>query len=496
MSEVPNHDQSLPKPEVIDQTVSADALEHPLELSPNAAEADWQTVDFPDALRLDEIPNESLLPQSETRSPEAIALIETLQRENQLLRQQVVQLENNLTQLQVQMQIEALRQEETAPPAPSSTEELLIAQEQVGRLFQELELSHQTSQRQQVLVEALQAELERSQNQVALLEQECAIAQQNWNEQMQQRLQAENNCRDLQMRLHRQQQQTLQFKAALEQALEISTHQSAPAIPEINLGSSTPIDGQELAQTVTPQPIKVSNPPVKPWSVPSNRSTTRFNDSLLKPLAKLLEQEAEPSENDAATARALPAQTEAAPLEQLFPESQQTAAYQTDLGQNEIFDVQPFVSAPESDTATVSEGEASTPIAKPAEANLWSDLAKLLEPASIPPATNPAPNESLNLQELDAASLASEAQTEAKPSLTEAIAPDSSPGMQFNLSNQRNLRVPNLALSQLTQTDEKLDSMPDSAQGFPAPTIQPQRTAKKRQSLAAVDLPTFPRNHP
>jgi hypothetical protein len=476
MSDIQNPDQRFPKPEIIDETVSEAASTQPLESNSAIAGEGWQTVDFPDALKLDTIPNETL---PDDRNIELAALVETLQRENCLLQQQVVQLENHLTQLQVQTQIEALRREEVTvtTPAPHSLEEVLVAQEQVARLFQELELSHQVSQRQQVLVEALQTELGYSQAQVSQLEQECAIAQQRYAESQQQRLQAESHCRDLQMRLHRQQQQTLQFKAALEQSLEISAQQSVQPLVASHSDSVDPSVEPELAESTTLQPMTVSNPPVKPWSVPAGRATTRFNDSLLKPLAKLLEQDATdaiaPVTNDEAF------QKTEIQIEQIFPKVQ-TSTDHIDSVPNEIFDVQPFILASE------SEAQAVTP-----EPNMWSDLANLIDSPSTSSA-NPTTHYEDSDSKVDSTSSTPESDLRQPDSAEKVENP--AVNVQFNLANYRNLRVPESPAAQSVSGDQSSEVPSDLAQSSPSPVIYPQRTAKKRQSLAAVELPTFPRN--
>jgi hypothetical protein len=93
-------------------------------------------------------------------------------------------------------------------------------------LFHALESSHQAAQRQQILIETLSEQLQSSQERIAQLERECALTQQRYNEQSHQLLQAANTCRELRTRLHRQQRQTLQFKAALEKSLEMSPSNS------------------------------------------------------------------------------------------------------------------------------------------------------------------------------------------------------------------------------------------------------------------------------
>ncbi len=135
-----------------------------------------------------------------------------------------------------------------------------VTPENLQQLLQAVERSHQTAQRQQILVDTLTEQLSSSQERIAQLERDCALTQQRHNEQVQQVLQAENTCRDLRLRLHRQQQQTLQFKAALEKSLEMPAVYGQPVMTDIALaGHATVPDA--------PSALLPKNPPVKPWSL-------------------------------------------------------------------------------------------------------------------------------------------------------------------------------------------------------------------------------------
>lgn len=157
-----------------------------------------------------------------------ISLIQELNQCNSILLDRVSQLEEALERSQSALKAEVKRSQTQNQVDFSSydpaivSEDLATAQEQVVELYGQLEFVHQTNQRQQILVETLTGQLEASQERVAQLEREAALVQQRYNEQTQLLMQYENNCRDLQSRLHRQQRYTLQFKAALEKSLEVS----------------------------------------------------------------------------------------------------------------------------------------------------------------------------------------------------------------------------------------------------------------------------------
>ncbi len=246
--------------------------------------ADWQPVEFPGALSLAELsrPVQSVgKAESWASSPKDSSfadnqangdLVRQLQQENLAFRTQLSQLERDLAQAQVELQLEVARfyckePEVTAVPqsaslagmaaqAPLNAEERTAMHQQINQLAQELDSSQKMGQRQQILVETLNEQLESSQERIAHLERDCAITQQRHNEQVQLVLQAENVCRDLRMRLHRQQRQALQFKAALERSLEMEAVQGV-AIAQSDPMLSCPADA-------TPFIPKVQ--PVQPWS--------------------------------------------------------------------------------------------------------------------------------------------------------------------------------------------------------------------------------------
>jgi hypothetical protein len=278
--------------------------------------ADWQPVEFPDAISLTQL-SHPVSPKSELSPLSAVhkddhrsdlrKLVDQLQQENSAFRVQVSQLERDLTQAQVELQLEVTRfyckssesailqseaLKETAAQSPLNSNDLAAIHQQISQLSQELDLSQKMGHRQQILVETLSAQLESSQERIAHLERDCAITQQRYNEQVQLVLQAENVCRDLRMRLHRQQRQALQFKAALEKSLEMASVPGG-AIAQSDLTSPNAMDA------ATPFIPKVQ--PVQPWSqnvvAESHYATCRGEEHILLNLfSKLLMADQQPTE--------------------------------------------------------------------------------------------------------------------------------------------------------------------------------------------------------
>lgn len=240
---------------------------------------DWQTVDFPEAISVDAIPQRqpawNQTEQGESLpgvihysgaeiSPvktymaaipsdtNAMTQVQQLQQEKAALRDRLTQIEQALVQLA------GLAAGEVGSPEGTIGLQPFEPAQERSESLEAWERSHPAAQRQQILVETLTAQLSSSQERIAQLERDCALTQQRHNEQVQQVLQAENTCRDLRLRLHRQQQQTLQFKAALEKCLEMPTANGYPVIAEMAL-----VDEAATPEALSSLP---KNPPVKPWS--------------------------------------------------------------------------------------------------------------------------------------------------------------------------------------------------------------------------------------
>jgi len=311
------NDQPVPTSTEPSEQVTAVHSADPVRLHPTPDDG-WQTVDFPGAISVDALPHKQTEALGSAIEPGVIhysnaeidlatyvvaipfqpfgtvTQLQQLQDENAALRDHLAQVEQDLVQ-QIEQQLEAaciLSQPEAAMdeavasiPMLGQSKPLQSAHDRLQQLVQALERSHETAQRQQILVETLTAQLKSSQERIAQLERDCALTQQHHNEQVQQVLQAESACRDLRLRLHRQQQQTLQFKVALEKCLEMPTVYENQVIPDDALpDGSTPPDALSALQ-------KPKNQPVKPWSLPSQASQTAADQlERPKPLFKLLNQ--------------------------------------------------------------------------------------------------------------------------------------------------------------------------------------------------------------
>jgi hypothetical protein len=457
-----------------------------------SSDQDWQTVDCPGAISVDALPradandsndaivNPDPVANSTVSQPklDLSAELAQVKQENLELRDRATQLEQDFTQGQIEWQLETARLlhqvSESTPPeqAQAVQMQLTAAQEQLSRLFQELELSHQTAQRQQILVETLTKQLESGQERIAELERDCATTQQRYNEQIQQRLQAEASCRDLRIRLNRQQQHTLQFKVALEKCLEM---------PAPSSRSTTEVDLSHVLtspfEPVTAESIGISqNSPVQPWSAPVNQPM-----SLKPSLSHLLQDDLQSLHASIASPPSEPqsdTQNAGELMNLIFPNSEPAEATIA-AESNSFFDIQPLL---ETEAAAIAPDSNQMPPAgdlagNPASDLVWQDLANLID---SPLASTEHP-ESLALnQELQALGLDGSEATAA-------------PASGRSAPLQAAWQISGLA----TPSEEMQNSLRSTPlplfTGSPSPVVYPLRSTKKRESLAAVELPSFPR---
>lgn len=377
--------------------------------------------------------------QKASQDADWFALAQKMRQRNRSLLEQVNQLKGALKQQQEILNSEQTRSQQQETLLAQQTEEFNTLHEQLARLFNALESSHQASVRQQILIETLSEQLQSGQERIAQLERECSYTQQRYNEQSHQLLQAANTCRDLRSRLQRQQQQTLQFKAALEKSLEM---------PKAN-------DTQ-------PQPPQrgfvPKAQPIQAWSAQPDLSEEPSFDSIWQHPVRL-----QPP---------LPpiqfSKTE--PFVVKRPEEPDFSAV------SETSNFAPSTSVPPN-LVIVSEETTNTELEL--ESQLLAEMSSLAEAAGL---TTETPTEE-QLEVFEEPSLHS-------INAQETLLPEE-------------IRV--LEESEQFLDDEWGDStsnaptepevvLPQS--NWPSPVLYPLRPPKKRKSLAAIELPSFPRFNP
>ncbi|MEM1168158.1 MAG: hypothetical protein AAGJ08_03470 [Cyanobacteria bacterium P01_H01_bin.35] len=294
----------------LDQNYEADKIEQHLapeeQTSPDNDE--WETVNFPGAISVDSIPVlettseeqqdlilaaqdrteiksqevpgvEVVLTKDSTEELESANLMEALHECNRELVNRVTDLETSLEECQKTLENQEKLLEER-------TRELAVTQQQVTRLFYKLELCNQIIQRQEVLVESLTDRWENSQQQQAQMERECALTKQSYNQQSYHLKELENSCRELRSRLYRQQQQTLQFKAALERCLEMPGRMDTANQPTEKPTEVSPVVASQVSsQSDT---LKGETSPITRSQVSSQSEVSKQENPFIQTNTKIL----------------------------------------------------------------------------------------------------------------------------------------------------------------------------------------------------------------
>jgi myosin heavy subunit len=491
-----------------------------------------------DAVNRSEAPNLSDL----------IALIQELNQCNGVLMDRVSQLEEALEDSQSALQAEVGR---TQDVHSYNAQDWATVQEQVTNLFNQLEFAHQTNQRQQILIETLTGQLETSQERVAQLEREAALIQQRYNEQNQLLTKSETTCRDLQARLQRQQRYTLQFKAALEKCLEVPTPQyeaaavssdpaaevlaEAPFLPKAQRiqpwSAQTSIKSPWMklhqldlsAEELQSEPINVSSSAPAPASA---TQTTHLNlPSFDLPLLHLSsDNDLDDSLVDAAPPAASNAALVDANLDANLEAQVQQLANDPVLKQQLDQVVQPLADLLAEALLSDQPAEPAEPVEHPNQANsssadellaatmadaedaLWQDLARLIDVSTEDVVKASLSGDLAAFESIDFASLPAEQPTQTSagkaetptPQAPQAVVPEfggdaSAVAPLVRRISQAHLRTTEESEGNELEAVEQQERIPALASSWPSPVVYPLRTSKKRQSLAMVDLPTFPR---
>ncbi|MBD2260668.1 hypothetical protein [Pseudanabaena sp. FACHB-2040] len=476
--DLPSSDSQASPPQASLLDLRAAASNEPEAAAPNgsggpgAARPDdrWETVSFPGTLPLNEIANTVLPPPKgpvpkvadfTQREAELLQLIQDLNQCNDALLGRVGHLEDALERAEAALQIEVERAQQSQSMSSAEAQAAIAQQQQqVAQLLSELDVANDAVRRTTIHNETFQAELDNARQRVAQLERECTLLQQRFGEKNTALQQAEATCRDLRSRLQRQQHYTLQFKAALEKCLDMSVQRS-PAPPAIEFPAVV------TEPTLRPHPLAMPKAEqIKPWA--SHDEAPIRPDPSLDTLLRNLKSVGQGPRTPAPSA--VPTRSAAVPTPPVpAPDPEAERLLWQDL--ERVIDSAPTVEPPAAKAAD------PLPAAQPAptvpvftEPSPWG--APLAPPtAAIEPAVEPE--------------LAFE--LEPRPPLLETtptVQPPTSTPEPVAASAGRPAALPPLLNSAASAP---------AASTSPSPVVYPLRPQRKLKSVAAVELPSFPR---
>jgi len=404
----------------------------------------------------------SMKSQPPIDTPNLFLLAAELRQRNRDLLVRVNHLEKAYAECQEALQAQKVRSQSQETLLAQASEQLKASQEQVTRLFRELESSHQAAQRQQILIETLTQQLENSQERIAQLERECAFTQQRYNEQSHQLFQSENHARELSARLHRQQRQTLQFKAALEKCLEMPASKAPdpePDIPGANWTQRQPKSAPD------PSSLVPKAQPIQPWSVRSHFLDHQVDEEQSNPGS---------SSYSPITDTTSFVSADWEPIEEEMSNSEEELRVVEEQDIASVLDDYPLPTEVDyiysiSDPETVSHQEISA---------IEEEIEDLLLAVTSVPEENDEP------ETIDTAA------SDYRFPFSSFLEDTSEDDADVNAAQEEATpREEEFAASSPAQRSDAILSQPN----WPSPIVYPQRPPKGRKTLASIELPTFPK---
>lgn len=160
------------------------------------------------------------LPTGPTDVAQLVAVAESLNQENEQLRQQVTRLETAVAECRATLDLQQMRAQTQQALYDARSRDFESTKQEAARLAEALAAAQaQLAQQDRERAEWVQQEA-CDRGRIAQLERACALLQEQCLKQADELMQLQGRQQDLQERLKRQQRQTLQLRTALEQCLE------------------------------------------------------------------------------------------------------------------------------------------------------------------------------------------------------------------------------------------------------------------------------------
>ncbi|MGF1460078.1 MAG: hypothetical protein ACFBSG_13760 [Leptolyngbyaceae cyanobacterium] len=456
----------------------------------SSTDDDWETLPFMGLPPLSP-PDSAPLPTPVTSQPSPVTELQTriadLNQCNEVLLARVHQLEEALERSQQTLQQEVERSQRL-----TAEDKIVAAQSRsMAQLLSELDQSNTALERQTLLADTLAAQLKTTEDRAQQLEKECAILRKRKAERAKQLQTAEETCVDLRSRLQRQQQYTLQFKAALEKCLDTSTFQQTSQTIEHNAEDAAG------AISAVPSPTNSVGMPrsasIKPWSGNQHLSTDPQLQTLMR-FAPDTAPQTQPEATESSPNSPL-GQPEAAisePLDSLDDDcpgdrqDSRTAEQQLWQDVERVVEITTVPEEPETISTSVSPATEAVP-----EPEATASVSEFTEP--IPWGTPVKPKGHVEVTPSDADELPtpSSPQPEAAPLTEDAAIPAEADTTDPAATTAAYIAsdLPRIESQNRIAAMEAMAAAPKS----PSPLVNPLRPAqRKRQSLSAVELPSFP----
>ncbi|MGK7955538.1 MAG: hypothetical protein AB4063_09805 [Crocosphaera sp.] len=213
-------------------------------------------------------------------------LARKLRGQNRQLLDTIVTLEQGLAESRKQLQTYQERSRHHNSLLSQQTSQLQSTQTENSRLLEQFQTCQTQQQEQQSQLQSLQKQLQTAQEDLANLERKCTVLKEESLQNKHQATLKDEEIRELQQRLQRQQRYSLQYKSALDQCLSRHTKTIAPG----QLTESTEVDEQASSPVVSIQPWSSSSEEKMTPNVSSSSMELDSCDHSLDSLDQTLEE--------------------------------------------------------------------------------------------------------------------------------------------------------------------------------------------------------------
>ena len=309
---------------------------------------------------------------------------------------------------------------------------------------------------------------------MAQLERECTLLQQRFSDKTTALHQAEETCRDLKARLHRQQRYTLQFKAALEKYLNMAPGSNSKASVGVIQGQLlVPVAAEHGGQPVT----MPRSQQIQPWSAGTSDGKDFASPPNLTQLLRglrgvrsepAIEAQHQPPSPPPETLKPRPATTPAVPVGAM-PQTQVTPGPTASLA-TAPDPIDPWIEEP-LPQPVLPDSSATALFTEPSP---WGQPLPPVPPAPVTEVVTPSEPMSVPMP----VAVANSGHSMAAP-----VASSGNP-----------MAAPELEMPPVPASPTLPAYLGASDKATPSPLVYPLRSQKKIKSLGAVELPSFGRN--
>ncbi|MBL1209547.1 hypothetical protein [Geminocystis sp. GBBB08] len=146
-----------------------------------------------------------------------------IRKQNQELKEKKVELETTIEEQKKQIKVQVIKNQDQNNLIDTQNQKVQELELKIKKYEDKINQKNEQNQKQKLMIDSLNNELKKTQQLAGGLERECSLLQDKYNQIEHQLKQKEKENKELQVRLQRQQRYNVQYKAALDQYLTVSS---------------------------------------------------------------------------------------------------------------------------------------------------------------------------------------------------------------------------------------------------------------------------------